>query len=102
MSLYIFSNILKLRSGISTISICDNDTAPAAPAAPAPVTPSSEPVAEKKVTGFGAATVVAGAEVPEEATKKVAEEPTAAPAAEGTAGLATEIENLMKEVADDV
>ena len=83
--------------------IPDSETAEPPTAAPAPVTPSSEPVAEKKVTGFGAATVVAGAEVPEEATKKVAEEPTAAPAAaEGTAGLATEIENLMKEVADDV
>jgi len=71
---------------------------PAPETPPAPVTPPSEPVAEKKATGFGAATVVAGAEAP----KEVAEEPTAAPAAEGTAGLATEIENLMKEVADDV
>jgi hypothetical protein len=74
---------------------------PAPETPPAPVTPPSEPVAEKKATGFGAATVVAGAEVPE-APKEVAEEPTAAPVAEGTAGLATEIENLMKEVADDV
>jgi hypothetical protein len=70
---------------------------PPAPA-PAPVTPSPEPVADKQATGFGSATVVAGAEAPKE---EAAEEPTAAPAAEGTAGLAAEITQLMTEVADD-
>jgi len=70
------------------------------PPAPAPVlvTPSPEPVAKKHITGFGAATVVAGSEAPEE---EAAEEPTAAPAAGGTAGLAAEITQLMMEVADD-
>jgi len=70
---------------------------PPAPA-PAPVTPSPEPVADKQATGFGSATVVAGAEAPKE---EAVEEPTAAPAAEGTAGLAAEITQLMTEVADD-
>ena len=66
--------------------------------APVPVTPSPEPVTEKQTTGFGTATVVAGAEAPKE---EAAEEPTAAPVAEGTAGLAAEITQLMTEVADD-
>jgi hypothetical protein len=70
---------------------------PPAPA-PAPVTPTPEPVRGKKVTGFGSATVVAGAEAPKE---EAAEEPVAAPAAEGTEGLAAEITQLMEEVADD-
>jgi len=62
-------------------------------------TPTPEPVEEKKVTGFGAATVVAGAEAPKaEATQ---EEPVAAPAVEGTEGLAAEITQLMEDVADD-
>lgn len=65
-----------------------------------PVTPAPKPVEEKKTTGFGAATVVAGAEVPKEVVAP-AEEPVAAPVAEGTEGLAAEITQLMQEVADD-
>jgi hypothetical protein len=75
------------------------EPAPVAP--PAEPTPAPEPVAEKKATGFGAATVVAGAKPPEGKAETTPEEPAAAPAAEGTAGLAAEIKDLMKEVADD-
>lgn len=87
---------LKVDALVATTALVAEQPAPA----PAPVTPVPEPVEEKKVTGFGAATVVAGAETPKEVVAP-AEEPVAAPAAEGTEGLAAEITQLMQEVADD-
>lgn len=91
---------------------------PAAEAAPAqaqePVAePAAPAAAEKKQTGFGAATTTAPAETAaapaatppaETAAAPAAEEPAAAPAAPAdasTGALADEITALMKEVADD-
>ena len=87
---------LKVDALVATTALVAEQPAPA----PAPVTPVPEPVEEKKTTGLGAATVVAGAEAPKEAAAP-AEEPVAAPVAEGTEGLAAEITQLMQEVADD-
>jgi len=97
------SNIVKQITGEATTMSTLKPVAPVTEQpvpAPAPVTPVPEPVEEKKTTGFGAATVVAGAEAPKEAAAP-AEEPVAAPVAEGTEGLAAEITQLMQEVADD-
>jgi len=77
------------------------------PATPVEVasTPAPEPVAEKKATGFGAATTVNAPPAPAEVEAATpAEEPAAAPVAPADAttdGLAAEITALMEEVADD-
>ena len=115
------------QAGVAAPAAPEPQPAPAPePVAETPA-PAAAPAEEVVQTGFGAATTATGAAAPEQAAAPatetvqtgfgaattdaapaaasvaapVAEEPAAAPAAEGSNALADEITALMEEVADD-